>query len=69
VNANGTLTWPTVESLFEKVFRYGSPNKLLIVSRRIATQLDLIAEGRLVTNTGETPTASRSVASSRPTGR
>jgi hypothetical protein len=54
VNANGTLTWPTVESLFEKVFRYGSPNKLLIVSRRIATQLDLIAEGRLVTNTGET---------------
>jgi hypothetical protein len=54
VNANGTLTWPTVESLFEKVFRYGSPNKLMIVSRRIATQLDLIAEGRVVTSTGDT---------------
>lgn len=54
VNANGTLTWPTIESLFEKVFRYGSPNKLFVVSRRIASQLDLIAEGRIVTNTGET---------------
>ena len=54
VNAGGTLTWPTVESLFEKVFRYGSRNKIFMISRRIATQLDLIAEGRLVTNTGET---------------
>ena len=54
VNANGTLTWPTVETLFEKVFRYGSPNKLLMVSRKIASQLDQIAEGRIVTNTGET---------------
>lgn len=54
VNANGTLTWPTVETLFEKVFRYGSNNKLFIVSRRIASQLDLISEGRLVTNNGDT---------------
>jgi len=54
VNANGTLTWPTVESLFEKVFRYGSNNKLFIVSRRIASQLDLISEGRLVTSNGDT---------------
>lgn len=54
VNSNGTLTWPTVETLFEKVYRYGSPNKLFIVSRRIASQLDLISEGRLVTNTGDT---------------
>ena len=54
VNANGTLTWSTMESLFEKVFRYGSPNKLLVMSRRIATQLDLIAEARVVTSTGDT---------------
>jgi hypothetical protein len=53
VNAGGTLTWPTVESLFEKTFRYGSRNKIFMISRRIATQLDLIAEGRLV-RTGET---------------
>lgn len=54
VNANGTLTWPTVETLFQKVFRYGSPNKLMVMSRTIASQLDLISEGRLVTNTGDT---------------
>jgi hypothetical protein len=54
LNAGGTLTWPTVESLFEKTFRYGSKNKIFMISRRIATQLDLIAEGRLVTQTGET---------------
>jgi len=54
VNANGTLTWPTVESLFEKVFRYGSNNKVMLVSRRIASQLDLVSEGRLVTGNGDT---------------
>jgi len=54
VNANGTLTWPTVESLFSKVFRYGSRNKLMMMSRTVATQLDMIAEGRIVTSTGAT---------------
>jgi hypothetical protein len=54
VNANGTLTWPTIESLFQQVFRYGSRNKLFVISRNIASQLDQIAEGRLVTNVGET---------------
>ena len=52
VNSNGTLTWPTVETLCEKVFRYGSKNKLLMMSRRVASQLDLIAEGRIETVTG-----------------
>lgn len=54
VNANGTLTWPTVETLCQKVFRYGSKNKLMLMSRTIASQLDLIAEGRVVTATRDT---------------
>lgn len=54
VNANGTLTWPTVETLMQKVFRYGSKNKLMLMSRTIASQLDLIAEGRVVTATRDT---------------
>ena len=49
VSAGGTLTHSTMETLCEKVFRYGSGTKVFLVSRRIASQLDNIAEARLET--------------------
>ena len=49
VNAGGTLTHSTMESLAQKCFRYGSGTKVLLVGRTVATQLDNIAEGRLMT--------------------
>lgn len=49
VAAGGTLTHSTMEALCEKVFRYGSPTKMFLISRRIASQLDNIAEARLQT--------------------
>jgi len=52
VNAGGTITATTMESLAEKVFRYSSGPKLFMVSRRIMSQLDLIAEGRINTTSG-----------------
>jgi hypothetical protein len=49
VNAGGTLTAATMESFCEKIFRYSTATKLFLVSRRILSQLDLIAEGRIET--------------------
>lgn len=48
-NAGGTLTHATIEALAEIGFRYGSSRKLLIASRRVATQLDNIAMGNIRT--------------------
>jgi hypothetical protein len=48
-NANGTLTAATVEAFCQSIFRYGSGSKLFMCSRRIASQLDLIGEGKLET--------------------
>lgn len=52
-NVNGTLTDATLESFSESLFRYGSATKLVIGSRRFATQLDQIAAGRIQTRSGE----------------
>lgn len=49
VAAGGTLTHSTMESLAEKVFRYGSGTKVLLTSRRVMSQLDNIAEARIET--------------------
>jgi hypothetical protein len=49
VAAGGTLTHATMESLCEKVFRYGSPTKTMLCSRRVMSQLDNIAEARIET--------------------
>lgn len=49
VNANGTLTASTMETFMQSIFRYGSGSKLFMCSRRIASQLDLIGEGKLET--------------------
>lgn len=49
VNAGGTLTHATMETLCEKVFRYGSSTKVMLCSRRVMSQLDNIAEARLET--------------------
>lgn len=49
VAAGGTLTHSTMESLAEKVFRYGSSTKVLLTSRRVMSQLDNIAEARIET--------------------
>jgi hypothetical protein len=48
-NVNGTLTASALETFFSTAFRYGSKTKLVLVSRLIASQLDLIAEGRVQT--------------------
>lgn len=52
VNANGTLTATTMETLCQKAFRYGSSQKLMMCSRTVASQIDLISEGRLETVVG-----------------
>ncbi len=52
-NANGTLTAATLETWCEALFRYGSSTKLVLASRRAASQLDLISEGRLQTVVGQ----------------
>lgn len=49
VAAGGTLTHSTMETLCEKVFRYGSATKTMLCSRRVMSQLDNIAEARLET--------------------
>ncbi len=49
VAAGGTLTHGTMESLCEKVFRYGSSTKVMLCSRRVMSQLDNIAEARIET--------------------
>ena len=48
-NANGTLTAATMEAFCQSIFRYGSGSKLFMCSRRIASQLDLLGEGKLET--------------------
>jgi hypothetical protein len=48
-NINGTLTDSGLETFCETVFRYGSSTKLLICGRRVSTQLDMIASGRIQT--------------------
>lgn len=47
VNANGTLTDATLETWAESLFRYAKGSKLVLASRRVASQLDMIAAGRL----------------------
>jgi len=49
VAAGGTLTHATIETLCEKVFRYGSSTKVMLCSRRVMSQLDNIAEARIET--------------------
>lgn len=51
-NVNGSLTASGLETFFSTAFRYGSKTKLLLVSRLVASQLDLIAEGRIMTSVG-----------------
>jgi len=48
-NANGTLTAATLETFCQSIFRFGSKSRVFLVSRRVASQLDLIAEGRIQT--------------------
>jgi hypothetical protein len=52
-NANGPLTESFFETCCESVFRYGSNTKMLVTGRRGATQIDLIAAGRLQTQPEE----------------
>lgn len=52
VNAGGTLTPSTMESFAAKLFRYSQRPKLLMASRTVVNQLDLIAEGRIETMVG-----------------
>lgn len=52
VNANGTLTPATLETFCQKIFRYSTATKLLMCSRTVMSQLDLIAEGRIETSVG-----------------
>jgi hypothetical protein len=47
--AGGTLTQATLESWAETMFRYGSGTKLVLASRKFATQLDNLAAGKLQT--------------------
>ena len=49
VNAGGTLTHASMETLCEKVFRYGSSTKTMLCSRKVMSQLDNIAEARIET--------------------
>ena len=49
VAAGGTLTHATMETLCEKVFRFGSSTKVMLCSRRVMSQLDNIAESRIET--------------------
>lgn len=49
VAAGGTLTHSTMETLCQKVFRYGSGTKLFLCSRTVMSQLDNIAEARIQT--------------------
>lgn len=51
-DSGGTLTPATMESFAQKIFRYAMSDKLLMCSRTVMTQLDLIAEGRIVTDVG-----------------
>lgn len=51
-NSSGTLTPATMESFAQSIFRYAQNDKLLMCSRVVMTQLDLIAEGRIVTDVG-----------------
>lgn len=46
-NVAGTLTDSALESWCEQLFRYGSGSKLVLASRRAASQIDMIAAGRL----------------------
>jgi len=48
-NVNGALTASSLETFLSTLFRYGSQTKLLLVSRLVASQLDMIAESRLNT--------------------
>ena len=48
-NVNGSLTASALETFFSTLFRYGSNTKLLLCSRLVASQLDMIAEGRINT--------------------
>lgn len=49
VNAGGTLTHSSMETLCEKVFRFGSSTKTMLCSRKVMSQLDNIVEARLET--------------------
>ncbi len=51
-NASGTLTPNTLEKFAASIFRYSMNDKLLMCSRTVMTQLDLIAEGRIETSVG-----------------
>jgi len=48
-NVGGALTDSVFETFAETLFRYGSSTKLLLASRRVMSQMDMIAAGRLQT--------------------